>query len=318
MKIFSITCINNEAGIIETFVRVNSKFIDTFIFIDDSVDGTSQILNLLKDEGFNIISLYRNKQEEYRQDILIMSAINYIVDSGLECNYFLPLDSDEFPAFRNLDHASNCLSKIPFMHIGFYSWETYVPTALNFDDLKVNGLITCFKKRVYEGIRYEKIAIPFDLGKEIIVGPGAHTASLKNGGALYRYLLPIKLGHFPVRSAAQIILKNLTAVYGLLRKDNRLKYEGLHVFEILKKLDDSSFDLSLYDLQNTAYIYANNSNIKEFNLGDPPLWIDSYSLHYTSFSSLSALKILSSILVNSWITPISKDQISDVLNVFSQ
>ena len=68
MKIASISCIKNEADLIEDFVRINSTFIDTFVFIDDSSDDTSLILKKLAHEGFKILLVEQdNSEAEYQQ-----------------------------------------------------------------------------------------------------------------------------------------------------------------------------------------------------------------------------------------------------------
>jgi glycosyltransferase involved in cell wall biosynthesis len=57
MKIAAVTGVKNEADIIESFIRHNQKFIDEFYIIDDSIDGTREILASLANEGVPIVLL---------------------------------------------------------------------------------------------------------------------------------------------------------------------------------------------------------------------------------------------------------------------
>lgn len=51
MKIVSFTMVNNEAEIIESFVRYNYNFVDQMVIIDNGcTDNTIEIINRLKRE----------------------------------------------------------------------------------------------------------------------------------------------------------------------------------------------------------------------------------------------------------------------------
>ena len=53
-KIISITMVNNESEIIESFIRYNYNFLDEMVIIDNGcTDNTIKIVNKLISEGFN-------------------------------------------------------------------------------------------------------------------------------------------------------------------------------------------------------------------------------------------------------------------------
>jgi hypothetical protein len=318
MKLASITCVKNESDILETFVRVNSAFIDTFIFIDDSDDGTEQLYSLLAQEGFRIIVLHREvKKPPYRQDLMIMAAMSHAKRAGLRFDYFLPLDVDEFPQFRSLPDAARSLGSIPDDGIAFYDWETYIPISAEFDSVAENGLINCFGRREPEGNRFQKIIISASLAERVHVAVGAHTAVAYDGSVLPSILLDKRLGHFPVRSAKQIIKKNFSAVYGLLRKENRFLGEGYHVIDTLKQIRATGFRLTLKELQEVAITYANEHPLGR-DIGNSPDWINKYKLRYIEKTRQEFEKTLMEMVLDSWTSPFNADSIKDFIELMRQ
>jgi hypothetical protein len=308
MQIAAISCIRDEGDIIETFVRVNSTFVDLFIFVDDSTDATGTILEKLAAEGFRIVRLFRqNKNDPYHQDMVVMGAIQYAILNHIQADFFLLLDSDEFPEFASKDEAVDCLAAIPTGQIGSYQWRTYIPEDLNFNELKKNALQSVFRSRVPEGVSFEKIIIPRKLADKVQVMVGSHGAVKSDGTTLGTFHLEAKLGHFPVRSPIQIIKKNVTAVYWLMRKKTRLPGEGYHVFETLAQLKNMEFNLTLESLQKLAVTYANDQTAP-IVLGEKPNWIAEYKVVYQNLDSEQLVLGLARMLVDSWITPAGIDQ----------
>lgn len=315
MKIASITCVKNESDILETFIRVNSSFIHTFVFVDDTDDGSEIIYSAMANEGHKIIVLHRQtKKPPYRQDLMILSAINHLIESGQHFDYFLPLDVDEFPAFEDLNVAARYLEQIPQGFIGTYNWETYVPLNDDFSKHQNNGLIKSFGKRDPEGTQYQKIIIPLLLARSTQVAVGAHWAAGLDGTPAKYYKIDRNLGHFPVRSSEQIIRKNISAVYGLLRKDNRFELEGHHVMTVLKQIRQNGFSLPLAELQKIAFSYANNDIIPKIP-GYTPTWIKPYELRYSKLVSSNFEKNLIDMLIDSWLDPFDPLKIKDFVEV---
>jgi hypothetical protein len=315
MKIASITCVKNESDILETFVRVNSSFINTFVFVDDTDDGSEILYSALANEGFKIIVLHRQtKKPPYRQDLMILAAINHLLGSGEHYDYFMPLDVDEFPTFEDLDVAARSLTQIPPDFIGTYYWETYVPLSDDFYRHQNNGLVNSFGKRDPEGTQYQKIIIPYALARFTQVSVGAHWAAGLDGSPAKYYKIDRNLGHFPVRTSEQIIRKNISAVYGLLRKDNRFELEGHHVMTVLKQIRQNNYSLPLGELQKIAFSYA-NSDIIPKEPGRSPTWIKPYELRYSNLVSSNFEKNLIDMLLDSWLDPFDPLKIKDFVEV---
>ena len=318
-KIVSISCIKNECDIIEAFVKINSRIIDTFVFIDDSSDKTTEILrNLIKD-GYKIILLDRQIGEDYNQGGLLTAALNFLVTqfNSLEFDYILPLDCDEFPNSISLEDFTEELSQIPEGFVGSYVWETYIPTTLDFPNLISNGLIDSFQKRVPEGRIFPKIIISRDLVGKIVVGTGSHNAIHLNGINVNEYRIDSKLAHFPVRSAEQIIRKNFSAVDGLMRKKERVQGEGFHVYNTMASILKKNICLNLEDIQMIANEYANpNPILRKIGLDEvqllSPKWIPNYTLSYHDFSKIDFANCFGEIIINSWLNPIAYNDFSDL------
>jgi len=318
IKIASISCIKNECDIIETFVKVNSRIIDTFIFIDDSSDKTIEILRGLIKDGFNIIIL-ENQGDGFNQGELLTSALNFLGTqfNNFEFDYILPLDCDEFPNTISLEIFAEEVSKIPEGYVGSYLWETYIPTSIDFPNLISNGLIECFQKRIPEGRNFPKIIIPKDLVGRIIIGTGAHNAAHLNGINFNEYRIESDLAHFPVRSAEQIVRKNFSAVDGLMRKKERVHGEGFHVYNTMSSILKNNIRLNLQDIQMIANEYANpNPIINKISPGNDkslrPNWIPNYTLSYHEFSKIDFASCFGEIIINSWLNPISYNDFSDL------
>lgn len=314
MKITSISCIKDDADIIETFIRVNSTFIDTFIFADDSKDETQHILEKLSEEGFNIIRFARTDEKiQYSQEKSIMGMIEYALKNGVEGDFFVMLDSDEFPKFCSKEHAVNVLTEIPPNRIGFFCWETYVPVVSDFENYKSDGLQNCFKKRLPEGAIFEKVVIPRSVAHDIDISVGSHTASSRSGAILRKHKLSENLAHFPVRSENQILKKNILATYWLMRNEKRLDGEGFHVFLTLREIIESNFNIPIERLRDIAFRYANPINDSNTELGEAPTWIEPYKLRYTINRSDYNIKNLYKLLIDSWVHPFKPEHIKGLL-----
>ena len=64
MKIESFTMVNNEAEIIESFIRYNYNFVDKMVIIDNGcTDNTMLIIEKLKNEGYNLETFDESLEE---------------------------------------------------------------------------------------------------------------------------------------------------------------------------------------------------------------------------------------------------------------
>lgn len=96
MKIVSFTMVNNEAEIIESFVRYNYNFVDQMVIIDNGcTDNTIEIINRLKREEDYKIDVYDESLEVYDQFRLDNKYLKKIL-AEYNADIILPLDADEF------------------------------------------------------------------------------------------------------------------------------------------------------------------------------------------------------------------------------
>lgn len=311
-KIFSITCSKNESDIIETFVRVNSRIVDFFIFIDDSTDETKNILNKLKDEGFSILVFDTDIRTKYDQSIFMTSGLMEAMKLGSEGDFYVPLDCDEFLTSENKENYLFELNKIPLNNLGYQFWVTFIPICKDFINENENALFQCFKQKKRKDPRFGKIIIPHYLGSQIIINAGSHDARFISGANVMLYALPYTLGHFPVRSAHQIIRKSIVALDGLIRKNNRVEGEGFHVYMIMRKIIENNFDINLSELQEMAYKYAANDQYEVMEFGEPPLWAQDYSLKYHNVAKTDETRYLSEIILGLWKDPLQDIQLLEL------
>jgi hypothetical protein len=104
---------------------------------------------------------------------------------------------------------------------------------------------------------YSKVSLPGRLAADLIPTPGNHTATSSNGvPVLEQPAASYYLAHFPVRSAEQIIVKNLLATHNLTARIDALPGEGFHVHPILCRIRERAFALTLQDLQDIAFNYG--------------------------------------------------------------
>ena len=318
IRIASISCIKNESDIIETFIRVNSRVVHTFFFIDDSTDATREILRKLIKEEFHIIILENKSGITYfDQASIVNNAICIIREQykDIDFDYILPLDCDEFPNTLSIENFTQELSKIPDDSIGNYFWETYIPISLEFSKLNKNGLTSCFQKRAFEGINFPKIIIPKTHFDKIIVDTGGHNAAYSGGMPCKTYTIQSQLAHFPVRSPEQIIRKNFTAVYGLMRKKSRSKGEGFHVYYTMAAILNKNIKINLKTLQKIAFEYASNNKFTiEPDIVEllKPSWIPDYQLKYLDQSNINFMEIFGNIIIESWLDPLPPNDLYDL------
>jgi hypothetical protein len=311
-KIFSISCSKNESDIVETFIRVNSRIVDIFIFIDDSTDSTKTILNKLIEEGFDILIFGRSDNSPYDQGEIMTSALREGISFGGNGDFFIPLDCDEF--ITHVDKKSFFLEMmgVPKNHVGFQFWTTYIPISENFNFEKENGLQKSFKQKEKADSRFGKIIIPFDMASNIVIGTGSHRAFHMTGGLVNSFVIPSCLAHFPVRDSLQIIRKTITALDGLVRKKSRGPKEGFHVYDALRKIIQWKFKISLIELQKIANGYADQNTSENITLGDYPVWPTDYTLKYQSITNADQTLDLEETINNLWKNPFFKSELLEL------
>ncbi len=280
MKIASISTTKNECDVIEAFVRHNARFCDHFFFIDESVDSTRTILGHLQAEGFGI-TIFNSGSNTYVQSDLITTVLRHLNNIG-GFDWVTLLDADEFLPDVTRETFEHWLQQVPHNTLAALAWQTYVPRTrdyFSFDD----PIVQNFLPRNTEGAGplIYKVCVPASLLGVAHADPGNHGAHI-GGVPLPGALLPLRLGHFPVRSTEQIIVKNIVAAHVTSMKEGKTEIEGWHVYKSLQQLRDNRFDFSYDELLNVALTYhvAEHPQGLALDQSAPPLRAQSVLMRY--------------------------------------
>jgi hypothetical protein len=307
MRFAAVICSKNNQDIIESFVRVNGRFIDSFLFYDESTDSTRTILANLVQEGFEI-HFFDGHNRPYDQGRIVTELTNIAFKADkISADFVFILDTDEFPMLSTRQQLERIFCQLEGNRPLKYFWQTYVCIDPNLFH-QANFLKVGFKQRIPEGAVISKVVIPKALAGKFYIDNGSHTAYRLDGASHDFQLLPFSLGHFPVRTVEQIILKNAEAVDMMIRKSYRRPGEGFHIYDVLNQIIDDSLPFS--ELILTAGMeYACEKNPLQ-TVGELPTWIDDYSLKYTktdSFTHFSCRRLMQ-LLCKSWANPIDSSQ----------
>ncbi len=239
MKIAAISGVKNEADIVESFVRHNAKFIDDFYFIDDSVDGTPQILQQLANEGFRI-SKIRFDTRDYQHSKVMTNATRLINQKG-QYDWIFLLDADEILYFPDKESFLENLSRSRTQSVGIMRHLDFSPNERPFFS-SANPLKECFNVRAgqYPG---KKIFIRGDLSMQAVIGVGQHDAFLPDGQVYEYFESGIQLAHFQKRTAVQWVTRNILNYTGLIAKLNKIPGEGIHVIEQFNRMKAAGFPI---------------------------------------------------------------------------
>jgi glycosyltransferase involved in cell wall biosynthesis len=265
MKLVSVCMVKNEADIIERYVRINAKFIDTFVIGDDSSsDATLLILHKLMGEGFDIRLRHLNNKEQqtqYQQNFIMKELINDAKGLG---DYVFLMDADEF-IFHPRKEIETQLSSIPEGHYGLIRWKTFAPIG---GGLRPSiPLKDCFypcKEELYD--EYKAI-IPSKISNDIRLSMGNHRIDM-----FPHFVMPLYLCHFPVRSADQIMSKALLISHKFRMKKDKSPTEGYHIKSIAQQIRDSNYLVNDNLLNYFAHAYLGEPTLRE--RGDFPPFYD--------------------------------------------
>ena len=200
-----ISRLKNSADIIETWVRANAAVADKFVVIDNgSSDGTPQILERLKAEGYDIQILYGHEEIQRNQ-------MNFLLDTAMKAydpDWILPLDDDEIIASDEIDDIKSYLMDLPPMNEYRIRWRVYTMRG-NEDSREqcaVKRLGYCF---INNQMDFPVAIISRDAANEgALLTQGNH--GLRECDLPIVYLDKLYIAHFPLRSKDQIISKFLT------------------------------------------------------------------------------------------------------------
>lgn len=210
MKIISLTMVNNESEIIESFIRYNYNFVDEMIIVDNGcTDSTIRIINELIREGYKI-TVYDESLEAYNQFKLDNKYLDKIINEK-DADLIIPLDTDEF--ITSDSNPREVLEQLDLNHVYYVNWQWYVITKEDNEDevfvpLKMKY---CLKNAPYnysDGTPVTKVIIPAKYYQELhlTLSMGHHSVFGNNKVDIIK-LDCIRFGHYRVISTEQLIYK---------------------------------------------------------------------------------------------------------------
>jgi hypothetical protein len=211
MRLAAVSRLLNESDIIESFVRHTAHFVDHHIFVDNgSVDGTLQILQSLKSEGFALTvfqSHARTFVESKINTFLFQTAV-----SSAQADWVVFLDVDEFIDDRELRqplrdvlaafstrHGDSACIEVPLR-------EYHATSVDNSDPVVVNRITHCSPTS-----DNMKVIVRGDLmQRQAVIQPGNHAVLIDDG----KPCPPIReatlsYAHYAIRSPYQWLSKSI-------------------------------------------------------------------------------------------------------------
>ncbi|MDP3263905.1 MAG: glycosyltransferase family 2 protein [Tabrizicola sp.] len=250
--IVGLSVVKNESDIIEVMIRHNIRFLDKLIVIDNgSADATVSIIRHLIDEGCQC-ELRIEAGNDHSQHLILTRMVAELSAAGVDRIIFL--DADEFiradmEAFRAEMSDRKKGIKLP--------WMTYIPMPS--DNLaEPNVLRRITHRRATEVPQTFKATVNAGLmADRLEVSKGAHKLSGTGRGAVALELSETAvLGHFPVRTAEQLIAKALIGAWSVRIRGQR-RNEAHHWVRLTERFLTSR-ELSRSDLMNIALRYSGN------------------------------------------------------------
>lgn len=268
MRIIGLSVVKNEDDVIEAMVRHNLQFLDHIHVVDNgSTDRTQEILTALVNEGLSITFEINEALQHIQADLL-----SALVNGGFSEDHVVLLDSDEFlictaDELRTLFEEARGPVTLP--------WVTYVPRPNDPQD-DVNPLTRITHRRRREKPEYSKVVIPAMVPRPVEVTAGSH--GLKKIKATAHP--SVKIGHFPVRSPAQIASKVLIGSWNMGLRDKGRK-EGYQWHALAEEIKANGLP-DPEKLEEIGNRYAAKALVR---LVRDPIETDARTLRYTRPSS---------------------------------
>lgn len=291
MRIVGVCLAKNEEDIIEIFVRYNLCHLDALVIADNSsCDQTREILTRLMQENLPVVVIddpeVQRKQSE-KTTHLLQSVV-----STFQPDWIIPLDADEFLVPEENLSLKEILGSVPGDHVAIIPWKSYVPTPS--DDLNIiNPLMRIRHRREVEDPFWYKVAIPSSIlsDKSLIVDAGNHSVHSSVYGRRYpvNRMDTLKLAHYPIRSAEQIVGKAFIGWLAHLCDSSHIQGNSFHQEEMFHRFLDNPAP-SGEDLRQIGLSYSGCN--PSCNLIDDPIKISrDIPIIYTSKSTPLILKV---------------------------
>ena len=254
MKCLGVSCVRNEADILELWARHNLNLVDELHVIDHlSIDRSRWVLEQLRAEGLPVF-LYAATDPGHHQPQLLTALARRLAPER-EADYLVPLDADELLAAPDRAAFHQALSAIPAGRGGALYWQTFLP-----EPPATDPTLPFFQRmrryRQHELRTMTKVVLRGDGCPAYAWSPGCHQAFDAAGQPLETVILPFRLGHYPVRNADQLARKVLTGAVARALKPQRQPGEGQHWDRVLAELRDSGYRPEALDLERIALTYS--------------------------------------------------------------
>lgn len=284
-KIISITMVNNESEIIESFIRYNYNFLDEMVIIDNGcTDNTIKIINKLISEGF-AITIYDESLSAYDQFRIDNKYLNLIINEK-NPDIIIPLDADEFIASDD-QNPRVILENLDLNKIYYVNWRWYV---LNDKDNQNESFIPkrlsyCLSKPAWnfsDSKPVTKVILPVDYykNKKLKLTMGHHKVFGSNK-VITKSLSQLFFAHYRAISKDQIIYK--TECYTIrdittmgnnvetAQRTNQMSMieKGEDMWNIAKEVSYGGYNCPVvYKPINLSFCKHNSLDIKYDNLND--------------------------------------------------
>ncbi len=252
IRCIGITCVRDEADVIEWMVRYNLKFLDELHVIDNlSVDKTRWILEQLQAEGLPLHIHYSDDPEH--NQVHHISRLARELALADKADYFIPLDGDELIAASHRNAFHQGLTTIPVGYGGIVHWQTYLPPPSEQAN-RPDFFRTMKRYRSHE--LFPKVILQREACLSYNWSLGHHNAFSATGDSVPTVYLPFRLAHFPVRSAEQIAKKVVIGAHALAKKANRRGDECYHWIELVTQLHTNAYQPIVLDIEKVALHYG--------------------------------------------------------------
>jgi hypothetical protein len=256
MRCIGVSCVRNEADIVELWARHNLNLVDELHVVDHgSIDRTRWILERLREEGLPLV-LYRDEDPAHRQEQVLSRLARTLAARG-RAEKFIPLDADEFLALPSRQALHAALATLPAGHAGAMYWQTFLPEpTAGPADTAIPFFRRMRRYRRHELRNMAKVVLQAADCAACAWIPGQHAAVDSAGRAIPTTVLPFRLAHYPVRDADQLARKVVTGFVARQLKPERMPDEGWHWAHILGLLRDSGWRPEKLDLERIALTYS--------------------------------------------------------------
>ncbi len=293
--IVAVSMVKNSADVIETMIRGNSPVVDKYMIINNaSTDNTMNIIESLRDEGFDIEVIQDDSISPYQGDRVTETA-RYAVEK-LGADIILPLDDDEILCSNSegigYKDVRKHLEELDQESLYYVYWRNYIPT----DEDDMTQICVAIREHFClddEPEMTKKVIVPAGLFRDpsFRIETGSHFTS---GGKIKKQIVltDLRLAHYPIRSSVQIASKVIVGWHNYLGMPNRDKEMSSHWRVMYQAIKEYGLP-SPTTMMTLANLYRERPNDTEhLNVILKPIAVpeELFELKYTHGNEINLLK----------------------------